>query len=252
MLTNREIAPHSFDLAGRNVHIWTVRTEASREVATQFELVLAPDEKSRAALFRFGHLRHSFIIARGVLRILLGCYMDVLPASIQFKYGLKGKPALVAPSDVDFNVSHSGGFAVFAFTAACKIGIDVEQIRPLQNLQSIADQFFCPEEAAELMSVADNEREHSFFLCWTRKEAYIKAVGDGLSTPLNSFRVTLQPGQPARLVHLAPDSNAAEGWMLHDLQLARNHAAALAYRDMDRPVSVFSIVDPSEALSIAR
>ena len=100
------------------------------------------------------------------------------------------------------------------------------------------------------MSLTANQRERGFYLCWTRKEAYVKATGDGLSTPLDCFRVTLQPSQPARFIHLAHDTRAAESWTLHDLRLASNYAAALAYRDTKRPVALFRIVSPAELLSV--
>jgi len=205
---------------------------------------LSPDEKGRAGQFRFERDRDSFVVARGVLRILLGRYLNISPAGIPFKYGAKGKPAIAGPAGIDFNMSHSGSLAVFAFTAGCPVGIDVERIRPLPDMQSIADRFFCSEEAAELMSLAPNQREHGFYLCWTRKEAYIKASGDGLSAPLNSFRVTLRPCQPARFIHLANDASASKAWSLHDLPLASNYAAALAYRDAERPIVILTIVDP--------
>jgi 4'-phosphopantetheinyl transferase len=242
----------SFDLEGRTVHVWPIRTEAPSAVAERFELLLGTDEKSRAGRFRFDHLRYSFVITRGVLRILLGHYLHVSPISIQFKYGSRGKPALAAPACIDFNASDSSGLSVFAFTAGCEVGVDVEQIRPLQDMQNIADRFFCSEEAAELMSLTANQRERGFYLCWTRKEAYIKAIGDGLYAPLDSFRVTLQPSQPARFMHIAYDTRAAEAWTLHDLQLAPNYAAALAYRDTERPVAVFPIIDPADLLSIPK
>jgi len=240
----------SLELVGRLVHVWPIRTVASNDIIRWLERVLAPDEKGRAARFRFDHLRHSFILARGALRILLGRYLNTPPASIQFKYGSKGKPTLAAPPLIEFNVSHSGGLAVFAFTARCEIGVDVEQIRPLPDMRNIADRFFCPEEAAELTSLTANEHEHAFFLCWTRKEAYVKAIGDGLSAPLNDVRVTVQPGQPARFVHIAHDANDAKNWTLSDLDLAPNYAAALAYRDAERPVVVSPPIDPVELLSI--
>jgi len=198
----------------------------------------------RAAQFRFERDRNSFVLARGVLRTLLGRYLHISPAGIRFEYRPKGKPALALPAGIDFNVSHSGGLAVFAFTAGCEIGVDVESIRPLPDLQSIADRFFCAGEAAELMSLAADQREPAFYLCWTRKEAYIKASGDGLSAPLDGFRVTLRPGQPARFVHLANDT--AQAWSLHDLALASGYAAALAYRDAQRPVVVLPVADPAE------
>lgn len=244
------MADYSFELDARNVHVWPVRTEASKAVAATFERVLAADERERAARFRFDHLRHSFVLAHGALRILLGRYLNTSPAGIQFKYGPKGKPALALSGSIDFNASHSGGLAVFAFTRGCEIGVDLEQIHPMEDMQNIADRFFCPEEAAELMSFGVNQREHAFFLCWTRKEAYIKAIGDGLSAPLNDFRVTMQPTQPARFVHLAHDMDAAKEWTLQDLQLAPNYAAALAYRAAERTLRVLPLIDSAELLNI--
>jgi 4'-phosphopantetheinyl transferase len=244
------MADYSFELDTRNVHVWSVRTEAPNAIAERFQRVLAPDERDRAARFSFDHLRHSFVLAHGALRILLGRYLNTPPARIQFKYGPKGKPALAPLAPLGFNASHSGGLVVFAFTRGCEIGIDLEQIHPIEDMRDIADRFFCPEEAAELMTIPVNQRERAFFLCWTRKEAYIKAIGDGLSAPLNGFRVAMQPTQPARFIHLAQDTNAAKEWTLQDLQLASNYAAALAYRGSARRVVVSPIIDPEELLSI--
>jgi 4'-phosphopantetheinyl transferase len=219
-------------------------------VVERFEPFLSLDEKARAAQFRFDHLRDRYVIARGALRALFGSYLNITPASVQFEYGSNGKPALAAPESIHFNVSHSAGLAVFAFTRGCELGIDLEQIHPIREMENIANRFFCSEEAVELMALSAKQREHAFFLCWTRKEAYIKGTGDGFSVPLNNIRVTLQPGQPAQFVHLARDTNAAKEWMLHDLQLTSDFAAALAYRDPERPVVVSRIIDPAELLSI--
>jgi 4'-phosphopantetheinyl transferase len=208
------------------------------------------DEKVRAAQFRFDHLRDRYVIARGALRALLGCFLNIAPASVRFEYGSNGKPALAAPEFIHFNVSHSAGLAVFAFTQGCEVGIDLEHIRPIQEMENIANRFFCSEEASELMSLPARQREYAFFLGWTRKEAYIKCAGDGFSLPLSNFRVTLQPGQPAQFIHLSRDTNAAKEWMLHDLQLTPDFAAALAYRDPERPIVVSPIIAPAELLSI--
>jgi 4'-phosphopantetheinyl transferase len=216
-MASQDIEDCSFDLSGRIIHVWPVLNEAPSSVAERFQPYLSPDEKGRAARFRFEHLRNSFVVTHGVLRILLGRYLHISPAGILFKYGSKGKPRIAGSAGIDFNMSHSDGLAVFAFTAGCEVGVDVERIRPLPDMQSIADRFFCSEEAAELMSLAANQREHGFYLCWSRKEAYIKAIGDGLSAPLDSFRVTLQPCQPARFIHLANDTSASKAWSLHDL-----------------------------------
>ncbi|HMF75353.1 MAG TPA: 4'-phosphopantetheinyl transferase superfamily protein [Bryobacteraceae bacterium] len=240
----------SFELTGPEVHVWSVRTEASNTVIGQFEQFLAADEKHRADRYRFEHLRNSFVLARGALRILLGCYLDVSPAEISFSYGPKGKPVLAPRASVDFNASHSGAVAVFGFTDNCEIGIDVEQIHPLDEMRNIANRFFCPEETEDLMTLTADQRQRAFFLCWTRKEAYIKAIGDGLSAPLDSFRVTLQPSQSARFIHVGHDTDAAKAWTLHDLQFGPNYAGALAYRDIERPVAVLPLIDAAELLNI--
>ncbi|MGA8086303.1 MAG: 4'-phosphopantetheinyl transferase superfamily protein [Terracidiphilus sp.] len=236
-------ANFSFGLSERDIHIWTLPTEASNEVVARFERVLVSEEADRAARFRFRYLRESFVIARGALRSLLGLYLNVHPANIRFVYGLRGKPALAFDTGIEFNMTHSGSLAVIAVTMGCPIGVDVEQIRPLSDMQDIANRFFCPEEATEVMSLPLAERERAFFRCWTRKEAYIKAIGDGLSTPLDDCRVTVQPNAAARFVHVAHDIAAAEAWMLHDLCFAPDYAGALAYRDQERSLRLYPIVD---------
>ena len=127
------------------MHVWTVRQQAADPVVARFESLLTPDERERAARFLFDHLRRSFIIARGALRVLLGRYLDTDPAGIRFAYGEKGKPTLSQPARVRFNVSHSGGLALYALTLDCEIGVDVEQMRPLTDLWEIASRFFCAE-----------------------------------------------------------------------------------------------------------
>jgi 4'-phosphopantetheinyl transferase len=237
-----------FELDGRSVHIYAVHLDAPEAVAAQFYALLAHDERERAARFRFDRLRYSYTVTRGALRILLGRYLGADPAGIGFLYGSKGKPRLDPPAPIEFNVSHSGTLAVYAFTKVRELGVDVEQIRPLADMQGVAARFFCAEESAELMALPSASRTQAFFLCWTRKEAYLKAIGDGLSVPLDGFRVTLRPGEPASMVHLAQDAAAAAAWTLHDLSLAPEYAAALAYRDVPRPLVVFPPIEPAELL----
>lgn len=241
---------HPFRLSKNEIHVWTVPIGASQGAASTFEPVLSPDEIERATRFRFDHLRDSFITARGTLRYLLGRYLDVDPANIQFRYGSKGKPLLSGGQGIDFNLAHSGNMAVFAFTVDCEIGVDVERIRALNDMEDLAKRYFCSEEAAELISLASQDREQAFFSCWTRKEAYIKAIGEGLSTPLDEFRVTVLPDEPVRLVHIAANRDAAEAWNLEDLQLTEGYAAALAYRDASRPLLFFPVADPREITAL--
>jgi 4'-phosphopantetheinyl transferase len=164
----------------------------------------------------------------------------------------KGNPGLPKAEGerLNFNASHSGGLAVFAFTFGCEISVDVEQVRSLSDMQDIVSRFFCLEEAAELISLPAGERERAFFLCWTRKEAYIKAVGDGLSVPLNGFRITVRPDGPARFLHIRNDEIAAEFWALHNLELTPAYAGALAYRDAPRSVLLRPVINAAELLVV--
>jgi 4'-phosphopantetheinyl transferase len=237
-------------LVDREVYFWPVHIEPSSSALARCKAFLAADEEKKADRFRFKHLQHSFILARGCLRFLLSKYLQVSPNLIQFIYGPQGKPSLGPPARINFNVSRSGALAVFAFTTKCEIGVDVELIRAIPDMSLIASQFFCPEEAAELMSLPDYRRAHAFFLCWTRKEAYIKAVGGGLSIPLDEFRVTLHPGEPARFVHLRGDLRAAKTWTLHNLIPTSQYAAALAYKDEPRPVRTLPALDVGRLLEI--
>jgi 4'-phosphopantetheinyl transferase len=227
-----------------------LQIEASTTIVNRFHKLLSPEERERTSRFRFGHLKDSFILARGALRVLLGHYARISPPAIEFSYGPKGKPSIAGNSRLKFSLSHSNSLALFAFTLDCEIGIDLEYISPTSNILDIADRFFCHEEAAELMSLPIEQRTHAFFLCWTRKEAYIKATGEGLSEPLDRFRVSLRPGEAARLVHLGHDTNAAALWALHDLTPNPYYAAALAYRDEPRPVEILPPLEPVKLLNV--
>lgn len=240
----------SFELAGKEIHIWTFPINATDDVVARLQRVLDAEEVQRAARFRFNHPRESFVVAHGVLRYLLGRYLKAHPSEVRFVYGSKGKPALALQSNIEFNLTHSGGLAVIALTLDREIGVDVEQIRSMPDREGIANRFFCVEEASEILALPQAERERAFYCCWTRKEAYIKAIGDGLSTPLDEFRVTVQPDALARFVHIAHDAGAAVAWMLHDLRLDPGYAAALAYRDRERPLCLQRIVDVGEFIGV--
>ena len=243
-LDRRETARISLLLCKmKTIQVCPVQTVASDAVLADFEVLLSDDERERAERFRFEHLRRSFILGRGSLRVLLGHRLHVEPEAIHFEYGARGKPRLATPATLHFNASQSGDFALFAFTSGCELGIDVERTRSMPDLKNIADRFFCREEAAELMALPPEEREAAFFRCWTRKEAYIKAVGDGLAIPLDSFRVSLH--EPARFLHFGKEEAPAQSWTLHNLQLADGFAAALAYRDQPRELVISAVTDPS-------
>jgi 4'-phosphopantetheinyl transferase len=196
---------------------------------------LSPDETA-AADRRIGPVHSEFVFSRAILRELTGRYTFTPPTQICFSLGPNGKPGLSGLPGPHFNVSHSDGLAVYAFAANCELGVDLEHVRPFDDINTIARRFFCTEEAAQLSSLPATEQTDAFFRCWTRKEAYIKADGEGLSLPLDSFQVTLRPGDPAKFVHIGGDHAAAGSWTLHDLSLIPGYAGALAYCDSVRPV----------------
>jgi 4'-phosphopantetheinyl transferase len=240
------LPPH---ITGREVQVWAVHLDAPETHLAQCYSWLSSDEQARAARFHFEEHRRAFVVGRAVLRVLLGGFLETPPEQIQFSYGPKGKPALRDSTPrLRFNVSNSGNLAVYAFTEGCEIGIDVERLRPMPNLEQVAARFFSPEEAAELMALPEQDRTLAFFQCWTRKEAYIKAVGDGLSVALASFQVTLRPGVQAEMLRLDGSAEAAKAWTMCDFIPGPEFIGALAYRDQQRAVLVRPPVNAGELL----
>jgi 4'-phosphopantetheinyl transferase len=235
------------ELSPREVQVWTVRLEASESNFARAFSWLSPDEVERADRFRFEKHRRAFVLGRAVLRVLVSSYLRIAPVEASFIYGPKGKPALAgAACPLYFNVSNSGDLAAYAFTLDCEIGVDVEHRRRVVEIEGIARRFFAPDEVAELMGLPEEERHEGFFNCWTRKEAYIKAVGDGLSVPLDSFQVTLEPGIAARMTGLDGSAAAADRWTLHAFTPAADYAGAIAYPDRERPLLVQPLLTVDE------
>jgi 4'-phosphopantetheinyl transferase len=221
----------------REVHLWTVSLESSEEGFARSLSWLSPEESARAERFHFDRHRRAFVLGRAALRALLASYLGTEPVEVRLAYGPQGKPALTDASQaLRFNASNSASLAAYAFTMGCEIGVDVEHNRALHDLESVARRFFAREETAELLALSETERTSAFFNCWTRKEACIKAMGGGLSIPLDSFQVTLLPGDAARMVRLAGSVDAAGGWTLHDFTPAPTYAGAIAYPDQPRSV----------------
>ena len=212
-------APKDLSLEENIVHVW--RAE-SRPCPTD---LLSASERERAAQFHFEKDRHRYVAARSILRQLIGRYEQVPPESIEFAYNTYGKPALEG-SSLRFNVSHSADLVLLAFTRNKNIGVDVERIRPEFAAKEIAGRFFSQEEVAVLRALPAESLPGAFFTCWTRKEAFIKAHGSGLSLPLHKFVVSLD--LPARLIRTEFDPDAARQWTLHDLLIDDGFRAALA------------------------
>jgi 4'-phosphopantetheinyl transferase len=225
-------------LGPREVQVWAIWLTASEAALAFYHSTLSLDECERAERFSFENLRRSYVLSRGGLRILLGHYLGCLPSEIELVYGPKGKPALRQETRIRFNTSHSGQMALYAFTCDSELGVDVEQLRELDDPEAIATRFFSSAEVSELLSLRPGERGLAFLRCWTRKEAYIKSIGDGLAIPLDHFQVTFLPGVPARFVQVTSNMGTASDWTLNDLEVAAGYVGALAYRDNPRPTTI--------------
>lgn len=223
--------PPTISLGCDEVHVWQAELEESPMRLDAYFETLVEAEKSRANRFYFARDRGRFITAHGILRAILGLYLHRAPQTLSFCYGSHGKPALESGPGVDdlrFNISHTRGVALYVIARGREVGIDVESIRSEADADRIADRFFSRAEIAALRALPREWRELAFFLCWTRKEAYIKARGEGLSLPLDQFDVSLDPGEPAALTSTRPDPDEPGRWSLHDLAPAAGYAAALA------------------------
>ncbi|HET8826771.1 MAG TPA: 4'-phosphopantetheinyl transferase superfamily protein [Terriglobales bacterium] len=217
-----------FTLTPDAVHVWHANLE-SQSVAQRLEPILSPDEIQRANRFRFAEHRRRFIIARGCLRRLLEQYLQTDARDFVIAYSPEGKPSLDVRhrTDLKFNVSHSGEIAAFAFTLQRNIGIDVELIRRDVDVEEIPRRFFSCAEQKWMSSLEGEAKFQGFFNCWTRKEAYVKAVGTGLSLPLRDFDVSLMPGQAAKLLATRPDATIADRWHMAALDFGGEYAAAV-------------------------
>jgi 4'-phosphopantetheinyl transferase len=223
------------------VHIWQVDAEAQIARLELFRRLLADEELQKAARFYFDRDRHTSLVSRGALRALLGYYLACDPRSIRFALGPQGKPALAEPRDVPspaFNVSHSGRVVLLAFAGAGDVGVDVELLREVPDGPRIVDHYFTPSEVSRIKHTGIDS--HAFLRAWTRKEAVIKAVGRGLSMPLNQFDVSCVDPSGAATIDFNDGAN--EDWQLTvaDIPLAE-YAAAFAIGGAPTNVACFDV-----------
>jgi|SRR5579884_318017 len=216
-LVRRACAEHAtLELPADEIHVWRGWLDLPAGVAAAMWGLLCTGERERAERFRFDRDRRRFIVGRGLLRLLTACYLEEPPESIRFGYGEYDKPYLDGPGPF-FNLAHSGPVALLAFSSASEIGVDVELAGHDLSRERIAERFFSPAEVRALRGLPARAQARAFLNCWTRKEAFIKARGDGLSLPLDSFDVTLAPGQPPRLLRTAWSSEEPGRWHFEDL-----------------------------------
>jgi len=220
------------------VHVWHVDLDGGGESARPGDL-LSPDEFERGYRLHFARDVRRFMLARGALRRRLGTYLACPPQDIRFAYGAHGKPSLAspAPSALCFNVSHSGGLALLAFTSSSEIGIDLERLTPVPDALELTARFFALTEQMALDAVDPEQRDRAFLRGWTCKEAFVKATGEGLGYPLDRFAVSLAPKSPARL--LALEGADPREWSLVDFEPAEGFLAAVAVQHPAARVTVF-------------
>jgi 4'-phosphopantetheinyl transferase len=224
--------PDDLELGPHHVDIWRVFLDLPPDSVRSMESTLSADESERAAKFRFHKDRNRYIVSHACLRKVLAHYLRREPAQISFTLNEYGKPFLPGEK-LQFNLSHSGDLALIGVTTGRKVGVDIERIRQGISSLVIARQYFSKAEIAELQSLPPEQRVNAFFACWTRKEAYIKAQGLGLSLPLESFDVSLTAGEPAILRATRTDEKEAARWTLRSLPADAEHEAAAAVEGLD-------------------
>jgi len=241
-----ELPIPSLSLSADEVHIWNAKLDD--HAVDRLRALLSVDEIDRADRFHFAKHRNHFVVARGLLRKLLGAYLRTNPGQLQFAYAEKGKPSLKASRKkaVNFNLAHSHGRAIYAFSRNREIGVDIEFIREDLASLEIANRFFSKYEISQLMNVPDELKKQAFFNCWTRKEAYIKARGEGLSLPLDEFDVSLLPGEAAALLRNHKEPDEAGRWTMQSVSVPEGYVAALVVEGQDWRLRSFDVKQLAE------
>ena len=226
-------APKDLRVADHEVHVWRAQLELPLSQVQQLRGILTDDELDRAKRFFFEIDRQRFIVARGTLRSILSRYLTITPGHLRFYYNQHGKPSLapeLSSTLLNFNLSHSGRMALFAITRNMEIGVDVERVRSDFEYEQIAKRFFSINEVAILRTIPTEQKLEAFYNCWTRKEAYIKAHGKGLSLPLDSFDVSFAPGEPPMLLSTKDEPQERSLWTLLGIKLGPGYVGALAVK----------------------
>jgi 4'-phosphopantetheinyl transferase len=229
-------------LGTSEIHLLCARfpiAPVSPHVMDRLQHSLSPDERARAGRHRAGQGHDQFVLGRGLLRLCLGHYLACPPQSISFSIGVGGKPTLspaATRADVAFNLSHSGDWMVLAFTRGQALGVDIENVRARVSHDALAMRFFAPREIEQLQALPEDQRTLGFFNAWTRKEAYVKAVGAGLQLGLSSFAVTLRPGEPAAIV-----SGVDTKWQIRAFDVAPDMPGAVVFERDGSTVRHFDV-----------
>jgi 4'-phosphopantetheinyl transferase len=244
------IGPIGVDRLSDSVHVWIVRLKGQDICFDHCLAMLNERERHRASRFYYEHLRRRFTLSHGCLRALLGLYLGIPPRDVEFGYGTRSKPFIDRPTtELRFNQSDSGDLVAFAFTAGCEIGMDIEEVRPLSELESVVANVFTPREIVELRRIDTSLQQEAFFATWTRKEAYVKALGDGLIVPTDSFRVTVSSKEKTPRVYFDQGSETVNDWQLHSFHPVTGYLGTIAYRGLRRSMHIWPVMEASILLS---
>lgn len=217
--------PDTLTLEPGCAHVFRLALDFPESLIPRMEELLSEEERTRAHRFHFEHDRLRFIAAHAQLRLILAAYLQTQPQTLLFGKNAYGKPCLEGKAALRFNLSHSGSLGLLAVTSQQEVGVDIEILRQEVDRRNIAERFFAPGEVTALFSLPTEQQTIAFYACWTRKEAYIKARGKGLSIPLDAFEVSLIPGEPARLLRLDPGAQGP--FSIQALEPGSGYAAAL-------------------------
>lgn len=230
-------SPPSFvRLKPNTVHVWTINFAVNDEAFNKYLSLLSEDEKKRASKFKFFKDKRCYVVTKGVLRLLSGHYLNKEAKAICFAYGEYSKPKFKHKTNLNFNVSHSGDSAILGFVYDHTIGVDIEKIKNNFDTFKIAANFFSKKEIAALREIPKPQQHMAFYRCWTRKEAFVKAKGSGLSFPLDSFSVSLDTDLEAELLETHWDKKEKSDWSYHSFIPDSNYIAAVI---IDSTVSTF-------------
>lgn len=231
---------YSFERLELNeIHVWIVSLKRSCVEMDRLYALLSTEEQERSIRYLHRPTRDQFVITRSSLRLILSGYMGVEPSRIHFAHGRTGKP-LLAGGGLHFNVSHSHELAVVAVTRRNELGIDLERVRSVPSHLEMAERYFSPGEAASLARLPPGARELAFYHTWTRKEAFLKALGLGLTHGLERFEVSVPPDDPARILHIDGDPDAAKHWSILELYPEEGYVGALAIEETNLRVKLLN------------
>jgi 4'-phosphopantetheinyl transferase len=238
-------------LESGDVHVWRANISSWQARETAFHQLLDPAEQRRAMRFHFEKDRLQFVVTHGLTRILLGHYAQCSPSRLHFSHGIAGKPTLASPDatpTIEFNLSHSADWMVLAVAPNSPVGVDVERWSVDVEFTDLIQRFFSPAERREFAALQPSDQCAGFFACWSRKEAYIKAIGTGVSEGLDHFDVSVAPAGPARLLRDRRDPQAARNWQMHDLPFGHGYSGTVVCRAGTKAPRLLDLPPGSEIL----